>query len=171
MENERKPDIFDRIMAWGFLKRFEPFYKEHKEVLMYLFFGGCSTLVAIIFFALPISVLNIGTKTIFGFDVDLDVLIANIISWVFAVMFAYVTNRIWVFDSRVTGTRAVMKECAAFCTGRLFTLVVECVLLNVCTENIGIKPVIAKIIVSVVTIILNYIISKLLIFRKKEISG
>ena len=168
MESEKKPDIFDRIMSLGFLKRFEPFYKEHKEMLLYLFFGGCTTLVAIIFFAIPIAMLDLGEAKILGLTIDLDAQVSNIISWIAAVIFAYVTNRIWVFDSRVTGASAIIKECAAFCAGRLFTLLVENILLNICTKGIGINAMIAKIIVSVVTIILNYIISKLFVFRKKK---
>lgn len=168
MENERKPDIFDRIMSWGFLKRFEPFYKEHKEVLMYLFFGACTTLVAIIFFAIPIAFLNFGETVIFGLTIDLDSMAANIISWVIAVLFAYVTNRIWVFDSRVTGAAAIAKEMASFCAGRLFTLVVESVLLNICTTALIMNEVLAKVLCSIVTIILNYVISKLIVFRRKK---
>ena len=61
MEDNRNtaPDIFDRMMSSGFLKRFEPFYKAHKEILLYLLFGGLTTLVGIIFFAIPVK-LKIG---------------------------------------------------------------------------------------------------------------
>lgn len=167
MENEKK-DIFDKIMGWGFLKRFEPFYKAHKEVLLYLFFGGLTTVVSVIFFAIPMNMLDIGKGKLFGITIDYDVTISNIISWICAVTFAYLTNRKWVFEDKAHGSGAVAKECAAFFAGRLFTLVVETALLNVCTNTLKMQEIIAKIIVSVVTIVLNYIISKLLVFRKKE---
>ena len=120
MEKEKK-DIFDRMMGWGFLKTFEPFYKAHKEVLLYLFFGGLTTVVSVIFFAIPMN-----------------------------------------------GAKPVAKECAAFFAGRLFTLVVETLLLNVMTTTLKMQEIIAKIIVSIVTIILNYIISKLFVFKKEK---
>ena len=167
MENKKK-DIFDKIMGWGFLKKFEPFYKAHKEVLLYLFFGGLTTVVSVIFFALPMNILHIGKGKLFGFTIDYDVTIANIISWICAVTFAYVTNRTWVFEDKAHGTGAVVRECAAFFAGRLFTLVVETLLLNVMTNTFKMQEIIAKIIVSVVTIVLNYFISKLLVFRKEK---
>ncbi len=167
MEHEKKPDLFDRIMSWGFLKRFEPFYREHKEVLLYLLFGGLTTVVSVIFYALPMMALNFGEGNILGLHIDFDVTIANIISWICAVTFAYVTNRAWVFENKAHGGGAVAKECAAFFAGRLFTLVVETVLLNLCVSALGMNDLIAKILVSIVTIILNYIISKLIVFKKK----
>lgn len=167
MENEKK-DIFDKIMGWGFLKKFEPFYKAHKEVLLYLFFGGLTTVVSVIFFALPMNMLHIGKGKLLGFTIDYDVTIANIISWICAVTFAYVTNRTWVFEDKAHGTSAVIKECSAFFAGRLFTLVVETLLLNVMTNTFKMQEIIAKIIVSVVTIVLNYFISKLLVFKKEK---
>ena len=167
METEKK-DIFDKIMGWGFLKKFEPFYKAHKEVLLYLFFGGLTTVVSVIFFAIPMNMLHIGKGKLFGFTIDYDVTIANIISWICAVTFAYVTNRTWVFEDKAHGTGAVVRECAAFFAGRLFTLVVETLLLNVMTNTFKMQEIIAKIIVSVVTIVLNYFISKLLVFKKEK---
>lgn len=164
---EEKKDIFDRIMAWGFLKRFEPFYKAHKEVLMYLFFGGLTTVVSVIFFAIPIKLLSIGTQDIAGMKLDMDVITANVISWICAVTFAYVTNRTWVFEDKSYGAAGIARECAAFFAGRLFTLIVETLLLNLCCTLIGMNEIVAKIIVSVVTIVLNYIISKLWVFRSK----
>lgn len=165
---EEKKDIFDRIMSRGFLKRFEPFYKAHKEVLLYLFFGGLTTVVSVIFFAIPVRTLHLGSGKLFGLALDYDVIAANVISWICAVTFAYVTNRIWVFENNAHGFSGVAKECAAFFAGRLFTLIVETILLNLCTTALHMNEIAAKIIVSVVTIVLNYIISKLLVFRVKD---
>ena len=167
-EKEKKPDIFDRIMSWGFLKRFEPFYKAHKEVLMYLFFGGLTTLVSIITFKVAADMCGeMLTVSIFGFGFRLDVLIANVVSWICAVTFAYVTNRVWVFEDRAYGAKGIAKECAAFFAGRLFTLLVETLLIELAVSVLSMNEVVAKIIMSVVTVILNYIISKLFVFRKK----
>ncbi len=172
MENQNvcgsKPDIFDRIMSMGFLKKFEPIYKKNKEMLLYLFFGGLSTLVAIIAFEIPLKMLDLPDLTVFKITINTNVQVANVISWVCAVIFAYVTNRTWVFSEKAHGASAVATECAKFFAGRFFTLVVENILLNLTVQLLGMQELVAKIAVSVVTIILNYIISKLIVFKNKE---
>ncbi len=169
MEENKKPDIFDRIMSWGFLKKFEPFYKEHKEVLMYLFFGGCTSVVSIIAFAIGQSIFRgLPSAELAGMALHLDIIAANVFSWICAVTFAYVTNRTWVFTDKAYGAAGIAKECTAFFAGRLFTLIVETVLLELAISKLGMNEMAAKIIVQIVTIVLNYIISKLLIFRKRE---
>lgn len=167
MEDNRNtaPDIFDRMMGSGFLKRFEPFYKAHKEILLYLLFGGLTTLVGIIFFAIPVKLISLPEVQLFGHKINLTVQVANVISWVCAVTFAYVTNRTWVFEKKTHGSAAVAGECAAFFAGRFLTLVIENILLNITVDSLGMGDILAKILVSVVTIILNYIISKLFVFR------
>lgn len=168
MANTEKRDIFDRIMAWGIFKPLEPFYKKNKEVLLYLFFGACTTLVGIIFYALPKRVMHFGMTELAGMALDMDVIAANIVSWICAVTFAYITNRIWVFENNAHGAGAIAAECASFFAGRLLTLVIETILLNICTTAVGMNDLLAKVLVSIVTIILNYIISKLFVFKKKE---
>lgn len=163
----RKPDFFDRLMKRGVLKRFEPVYVKRKEVLMYLFFGVCTTLVGYIFYYIPLEIINLPDKEILGITVNLTVQVSNVISWICAVTFAYLTNRTWVFENKASGAAAVTKECADFFAGRLVTLVIENVLMNLMTVSAGIGDMLSKIIVSVVTVILNYIISKLFVFRKK----
>lgn len=166
-DTAKKPDIFDRIMSWGFLKTFEPFYKAHKEVLMYLFFGGLTTLVSIVTFTIAFSACaDLAEVIVLGFR--LDIIIANVVSWICAVTFAYVTNRVWVFEDRAYGAKGIAKECAAFFAGRLFTLLVETLLLELAVKKLSMNEVLAKIIVSVVTVILNYVISKLFVFRRKK---
>lgn len=159
------PDIFDRLMSKGWLKKFEPLYSLHKEIIMYLFFGGCTTLVGIIFFAIPIKLISLPDLTVFGITVDTSVQVSNVISWICAVTFAYITNRTWVFAEKAYGAKAIAAECAAFFAGRFLTLIVENILLNLSTKTLGMNEIAAKIVVSVVTIILNYIISKLFVFK------
>ena len=79
-----KKDIFDKIMSLPGLRIFEPFYKKNKEVLLYLFFGGLSFIV------------SVSSYAYFNLVLDLNALIANIFSWILAVIFAFVTNKIWV---------------------------------------------------------------------------
>ena len=84
-EPEEKPDVFDRIMSLQLLRPLQPFYHKYKEPLLYLFFGGLTTLLSIFLYWL------------FAHPLGLAPLVANIISWILCVAFAYVTNRTWVF--------------------------------------------------------------------------
>lgn len=148
---EKQEDIFDRIMALPLLSKFAPFYKKHKSVLLYLLFGGLTTVVSIGTYALFLPVVS--------------PLIANIISWVAAVTFAYVTNRTWVFASKEKGL-AIIQEAFAFYGGRVFTLGLEEVVLYVFITLLFFPPLTVKVFAQVIVLILNYVISKLFVFKK-----
>lgn len=147
-----KRDIFDKIMALPVLRCFEKPYRKHKDVLLYLFFGVLSTVVSIGSFVL--------------LDKCMNELIANGISWVVTVGFAYVTNRTWVFHS--TARRGeIPKELLSFYSGRVLTLVMEETLLLVFVTWLGLNATVIKLIAQVAVVVGNYFISKLLVFRKK----
>ena len=110
---KKEKDIFDRIMELPVLRIFNPFYKKNKEILLYLFFGGLTFLVSIISYAF------------FNIQIGWNALIANIGSWILAVSFAYVTNRIWVFDSNAETIADFIKEITSFVGGRVATLVID----------------------------------------------
>ena len=148
---EEQNDIFDRIMALPLLSKFAPFYKKHKSVLLYLLFGGLTTVVSIGTYALFLPVVS--------------PLIANIFSWVAAVTFAYVTNRTWVFASKEKGL-AIIQEAFAFYGGRVFTLGLEEVVLYVFITLLFFPPLTVKVFAQVIVLILNYVISKLFVFKK-----
>ena len=147
-----KEDIFDRLMRLPVLRIFEPFYKKHKEVLLYLLFGGLTTVVSIASFALFIAL-------------GLNELIANVISWILAVLFAYVTNRTWVFSSEAETKGAVIKEMASFFGGRLATFLVEEAILAVFITWLGFPAVWVKVAAQIVVIVLNYVVSKFFVFK------
>lgn len=164
--SEKKPDIFDRIMSTGFLKRFEPLYKQYKEPLMYLFFGVLTTLVNFVTAAIVKSLLS-GAGVGNGWVTR----ISTFIAWVAGVAFAYVTNRIWVFDSKAKGAKDISLEALSFTGGRLFTYFVEAVMMEVGNVRLGFNYWATKITANVVVVILNYIISKLIVFRKPKNSN
>lgn len=153
MKNE-KEDIFDKIMHFRVFNVFEPFYKKYKEALLYLFFGGLTFVV------------SIATYAYFNVGVGLNELIANIISWIFAVTFAYITNRIWVFESEVHGIKSVLRQIVMFFAGRIVTLLVEEIILFIFISQLHFNSLLIKVIAQIVVIVLNYIISKLVVFRK-----
>ncbi len=163
VENNEKKDIFDRIMGWGFLKIFEPFYKKNKEVLLYLFFGVMTTVVSFITAGISKALLEkMGVGDVWVLN------ISTVFSWICAVTLAYITNRIWVFESTAKGASAIIKEGASFYGGRVFTLLVEDVIMNIGGKLLGINYWVTKIIANVIVIILNYIISKLFVFKEKK---
>jgi putative flippase GtrA len=95
-------------------------------------------------------------------------LIANVISWIFAVTFAYVTNKIWVFQSQTTCFRDLCMEIGKFFGGRLATLGVEELILFVFISLMHWNSILVKLIAQVVIVILNYIISKIFVFKEKK---
>lgn len=158
----QRPDIFDKLMHLPVLRIFEPFYKKNKEVLMYLFFGVLTTAVSFVTAGISKHILE-G----WGASSSAVSLVSTVFSWICAVTFAYVTNRIWVFGSQVKGKKGILTEAVSFYGGRVFTLLVEMLMMWVGYTLIGIGYWITKIIANVVVLILNYVISKLLVFRKK----
>ena len=155
MPNTDRPDIFDRLMRLPLLRLLEPFYKKHKEGLLYLFFGGVTTLVSWVVFWL------------FTSPIVLDALIANLISWVVAVAVAYITNRIWVFSAHASGVGGVLFEILNFYLSRVATLLIEEGILLLFVTWLGLDEMLIKIAASVIVVILNYVFSKLFVFRKK----
>ncbi len=149
-----KKDIFDKIMSLPGLRIFEPFYKKNKEVLLYLFFGGLTFLISVV------------TYAYFTMMFGMNELIANIFSWIIAVLFAFVTNKIWVFQSKNDTILAFVREAVAFFAGRVATLVVEEVILFVFITMLQWNSLGVKIAAQVIVIVLNYVISKLLVFKK-----
>lgn len=143
------------------MEKLKALYFKYREVLHYLFFGGCTTLVSWATYALFVGLC--GLAPVFG----------NALSWVCSVLFAFVTNKLWVFFSKSWEPRVVWKEAAEFFGSRTFTGVLELVglplLIRVGLDRtlFGIEGFVAKIVVSVVVIVLNYILSKLLVFREK----
>lgn len=142
-----KADIFDMLLSLPLLNRL----KKHRDVLLYLFFGALTTLISIISFMLC--------------DLVLHELVANLISWICAVSFAYVTNRKWVFHSQAKG-KEIPLEIASFFGGRLATLGLEEALLLVFVTWLQWNGTLVKVLAQVVVLVLNYVISKLLVFKK-----
>ena len=144
------------------------------EVFSYLFFGVCTTIVNILVFQCLYALMGIPT------------LIANAIAWVISVLFAYITNRLYVFHSEVHTKEGILREAAAFTGARLLTLFFDEIIMWLMVDVMGYtfierwtahllhwqvkdaKSLLAKVCANVVVVVLNYIFSKLFIFRKKD---
>jgi len=126
-----------------------------KELILYLFFGGCTTLIRIFSYYLFYSLLSCSN------------VVANIFSWLFSVAFAFVTNRKYVFNSSTNG-KAVVKEMLSFVLSRIGTGVLELFLMYILVDLLSYPAMWMKCGVTVLVIILNYILSKIVVFVKKN---
>ncbi len=144
-------------------------YKKYKEIIGYLFWGVMTTLVSWGTFAV--------FSLLFGAAIQDAVIVSsvsNALSIVCAVSFAYVTNKLWVFASKSWSRSVVLPELAKFLSARLVTAVLEMVgvpllvALGLDGAVLGIDGMIAKAIISVLVVILNYVFSKLFVFKKEK---
>ena len=139
------------------------FLKKHKSVILYILFGGLTTVVD-----WSISFL---LYYLWGDAIEATPILlhgANVIAWVAAMAFAYITNRIWVFESKRRGLLPILGEIVAFAGGRVLTLLLQEAIMAVFCTWLGLNEYLFKIIAAVLVVILNYFISKLVVFRKTK---
>lgn len=148
-------DIFDKLIDLPILRRFKGVYTKYKEGLLYLFFGGLTFFLAIIVFV------------IFSKGIGLNVLYSNIISWVSGVTISFFTTRKWVFKTRANGLTETFIQMTEFYLARVATLGLQELLLYVFVTKMEYNSIYVKIMTEVINIILNYLVSKFLIFRKR----
>ena len=130
----------------------------NKEVLMYLIFGALTTIVALAsYYALTYTVLDANNS--------IQLQIANVISWVGGVIFAYVTNRKYVFESK---NKNKVAEAGKFVSARLVTLLMDMSIMFVGVTLLKGNDKILKIISQIVVIVSNYVFSKLIVFKKEK---
>ncbi len=127
-----------------------------REMISYLIFGVLTTVVNFIFYWLFTDVLHI------------YYIASNVVAWIFAVIFAYITNKLYVFESKSWELKLIIKEVISFGAARLFSLLFETGFLALTVEIMGVPKLIAKIIAAVFVVIINYVASKLFIFKKKK---
>lgn len=154
-----------------------------REIVTYIIFGVLTTAVNLVtFYITKKFFVKIGWEGVFnallgsaGFEKALallgkgtDYLDATVIAWTVAVIFAFVTNKLIVFESKSWKPEIAGKEFVGFIGARLFSLLVELLCMFTMVTLIGMNEFIAKIIVQVIVVILNYVFSKLLIFRNKQ---
>ena len=124
--------------------------KLSRELISYLVFGVLTTIVSMVTFWLACKAMHY--------------LVAEVVSWIVAVTFAFFTNRFFVFQSRGGG---ILRQMAVFYTARLFSLGVEELGLFVMVDALGIGEMISKLALQFIVVVLNYLLSKLVVFRKK----
>ncbi|MBM7617433.1 putative flippase GtrA [Weissella uvarum] len=130
-------------------------FKKYQDVLMYLIFGVLTTLVNLVTFYVLVY-----------FHVNVQ--IANVTAWILSVLFAYLTNRKWVFHSKATTPKAIGREALSFTGARFATLLVDIMIIWFGVQFLHQNPFIWKLIDNVVVVILNYILSKLVVFKDND---
>lgn len=137
-------------------------YKKYREMISYAFWGAATTGVSWI------------SYTLFAGYIDMSIAVANVLSWICAILFAFVVNKMWVFQSKKWCASVLVREFCLFISARLATGVIEIVmvplLVNVGLNQsiFGVKGALSKILVSVVVILLNYVFSKFFVFKSVE---
>lgn len=152
------------------MKRIRDLFIKYKELILYVFFGALTTLVNFAAFKFFNVVLG-----------EEHYLVSNIIAWFVSVIFAYITNKLFVFESRTWQTKKICKEIFSFFAARVFSLVIEEAGLFALIDLLGFDKyrldifgfvlggkMISKILLAVIVVVLNYFFSKLVVFRKKK---
>ena len=131
-------------------------YVKYKEIVNYVIAGGVTTLVSLGTYYLLTNLL-LNPKDVFQLQ------ISNVVSWIVSVATAYIINRIFVFRSENSN---IFKEISMFYIARIGTLIIDMLSMFILVNIIGLNDKISKIIVQFIIMILNYVFSKFLIFKK-----
>lgn len=178
--------LYEKIFSIGFFRKLLTIPVLGKfltyEMLSYLFFGVMTTVVNL--FVFYVSDKIFGNSSIAEFSVFGNVFritfedISTLIAWIIAVLFAYVTNKLWVFESKSREPKVIAKELVSFFGARVMSFVVfeslGFMLVRNIFINIGIFGSdnickwIAKLLMAVLVVVFNYVMSKLVVFRNKK---
>lgn len=138
------------------MKKIINLYNRYNEIINYIIVGVCTTLVSLLsYYLCVIFLLNPKNPILLQ--------IANIISWICSVTFAYFTNRKYVFKSK---EKAILKESIKFYTLRITTLLIDMFTMFLLVTVLGSNDKLSKILVQFIILIFNYVFSKLLVFKR-----
>ncbi len=130
-------------------------YRKYREIINYLIVGVLTTVVSLfVYYGSVLTFLNP--------DHPFELQAANVLSWICAVAFSYVTNRIFVFESK---SKEIVREASAFFAARVGTLLMDMAIMFVAVTCLGMNDKIAKLIVQVVVTVANYVFSKFFVFH------
>lgn len=134
-------------------------YEKYREMITYLIAGGAAFVV------------SIGSFYVFSKLLQIPAVPAHVLSQVLAILFAYVTNKLFVFRRKTDGFLGLVKEAAMFFAGRLFTMALSTLMIHIFVNLMGIEEMIIKVISEIFVILLNYVISKFIVFKKDKKSA
>ena len=128
---------------------------KYKSFIFYGIFGVMTTIVNLVVYNLCYNQIGISNT------------LSNILAWILAVAFAYFTNKLWVFESKSWAWKVLKREVPSFISCRLATGIMDIVIMFICVDIMGWHAMLMKVISNVLVIVLNYIFSKLVIFKNK----
>ena len=137
-----------------------------REEVRYVIAGGLTTLVNFVVFALMQSILGVGEAAAASESVSIPLLIANATSITTSIIFAYFTNKFFVFKRRCNTKAELTAEFIKFVGSRLITMAIEIGSVQLLVDRLGMNVILGKAASMILVIILNYFISKLIVFRK-----
>ena len=128
-------------------------YLRYKEVILYLIFGVLTTVVNILVFQ--------GCRLL-----GVNLFLSNLLAWILSVFTAFVTNKLFVFESKDVSFSLLMKETILFFAARVFSLGVDMTVIFCMVNLMMVNELVSKIVSNVVVVIVNYVLSKFIIFKK-----
>lgn len=132
-------------------------YYKYKEIFDYLFFGGLVTIVNFISYYIPANIIGV------------DKIVSNLIAFIISVIFAYVVNKEYVFETKWEGIQNIFKEFSSFVISRIGTgLLCDILIFAFMINILNINDVISKIFTQILVVILNYIVGKWFVFKQKK---
>ena len=159
---EKIEDFFLKLLRKIKLGFLADIYEKGREAWRYIIFGALATFVNIGMYALCAMVFFKGLPEAQRVD------FSNYIAIGSAMAFAYITNKLFVFDSKTHGIKELLKEIVSFVGCRIFSAAVEIVFMRITVVNLHFNEVLMKICANVIVMILNYVFSKLIIFKNKS---
>lgn len=143
-------------MGMSILERIHKLVRQHWDIISYLFFGGLTTLVNYLVYFPAYNWLQ------------WSAVLSNVIAWVVAVAFAFMTNKPFVFQSHDWSAQTVLPEMTKFVGCRIGSGLLETLIIWVTVDLLALSGNWMKVLVSILVVILNYIFSKWIVFSKKE---
>ena len=134
------------------MKSIKEIFLKYKSVILYILFGGLTTLVNIVVY-FACSCLKFSTAA------------STLTAWIISVLFAYITNRKYVFGSKSQGVKSVFKEISNFFLSRFATGLLDLAVMLLFVDILNFNGMLIKVISNIVVIILNYVLGKFLVFK------
>ena len=131
-------------------------FEKYRSLILYAVFGALTTLINIAVYSLCYNTLRMSN------------VVSNILAWILAVLFAFLTNKLWVFDSKSFAPKFLFPELWKFTAARLATGAFDLAFMFVAVDLLRGPALLFKVISNVIVIIANYVLSRLLVFRKKD---
>lgn len=139
--------------AFTSFSNFKKFIKQNQHLIFYLIFGVLTTLVNLLAFWLLST------------PIHMETIPATILSWIVAIIFAFVTNKLWVFQSKAKTAKETTREAVIFVIARAVTLLIEVFIMWVAVDILHQNKLLWKLLCNIITVVLNYLFSKLFVFK------